>query len=159
MGKGRWGSLTARVPAPKPGTALWGPWQLVTRFNVAVYRATGGRIGGRYDRAPLCVLHHRGARTGQPRETPLIYLEDGERIIIVASMGGNPANPAWYHNVRAHPDVTIELRGERRPVRARVADEAEAAELWPRLLEMWPAWADYQRRTTRRIPVVVLDPR
>src|SRR4051812_36455970 len=159
MGKGLWGRLTSTVPAPRPGTPLWGPWQLVTRANVALYRLSGGRIGGRYDRAPLCILHHRGARTGAPRETPLVHLPDGDRVIVVASMGGNPRNPAWYHNVRAHPDVEVEAGGQRRPMRARVAGDEERAELWPRLLEVWPAWEDYQRRTERVLPVVVLDPR
>jgi deazaflavin-dependent oxidoreductase (nitroreductase family) len=159
MGKGIWGQITSRMPAPKPGTPLWGPWQLVTKGNVALYRLSGGRIGGRYDRAPLCILHHRGARSGAPRETPLVHLPDGDRIVLVASMGGNPRNPAWFHNVRAHPDVTVEVRGERRPMRARIADEQERAELWPRLLEVWPAWEAYQRRTERVLPVVVLEPR
>lgn len=159
MGKGLWGHVTSRVPAPKPGTPLWAPFQLVTKLNVQLYRLSGGRIGGRYDQAPVCILHHRGAKSGAERETPLVHLPDGERIVLAASMGGNPTNPAWYHNLRAHPDVEVEVRGERRPVRARVVDEDERAELWPRLLEVWPAWEDYQARTSRRIPVIVLDPR
>jgi deazaflavin-dependent oxidoreductase (nitroreductase family) len=126
---------------------------------VALYRLSGGRIGGRYDQAPLCILHHRGAKSGAARETPLVHLPDGDRVIVVASMGGNPRNPAWFHNVRAHPDVEVEVSGQRRPMRARIAGEAERAELWPRLLEVWPAWEAYQRRTDRVLPVVVLEPR
>jgi deazaflavin-dependent oxidoreductase (nitroreductase family) len=157
--KGPWGQLTSRVPAPRPGTPLWAPFQLVTRANVALYRASGGRIGGRYDGAPVCILHHRGARSGRPRETPLVHLPDGDRVVLVASMGGNPRNPAWYHNVKAHPDVEMEVAGRRRPMLAREVEEAEREALWPRLLEVWPAWEDYQARTTRRLPVLVLDPR
>ena len=159
MAKGLWGRLTSSVPAPRPGTPLWPAWRAVTRANVALYRLSGGRLGGRYDDAPLCILHHRGAKSGAPRETPLVHLPDGDRVIVVASMGGNPRNPAWYHNVRAHPDVEVEVAGERRPMRARVAGTGERAELWPRLLEVWPAWEAYQRRTERVLPVVVLDPR
>jgi deazaflavin-dependent oxidoreductase (nitroreductase family) len=160
MAKGIWGRFTATVPAPKPGTPLWGPWNAITKLNVRLYRATGGRIGGRYDQAPVCILHHRGAKSGVERETPLVYLPDGERVVIVASMGGNPKNPGWFHNLKAHPDTTVEVQGERRAVRARlVTDEAERHELWPRLLELWPAWRDYQARTARVLPVFVLEPR
>jgi deazaflavin-dependent oxidoreductase (nitroreductase family) len=160
MGKGIWGRFTSSVPAPRPGTPLWRPWRAVQDLNVRLYRLSGGRIGGRYDRAPVLILHHRGARTNEPRETPLVHLPDGERVVIVASMGGNPRNPAWYHNVRAHPDVEVEVLGRRRPMAARVVDdEAERATLWPRLLEIWPAWEDYRRRTAREFPIVVLEPR
>jgi deazaflavin-dependent oxidoreductase (nitroreductase family) len=160
MAKGIWGRFTSTVPAPKPGTPLWRPWRAVQDLNVRLYRLTGGRLGGRYDRAPVLILHHVGARSGEPRETPLVYLPDGERIVVVASMGGNPRNPAWYHNVRAHPEVEVEVRGDRRRMIARVVeDEAERAALWPRLLEVWPAWEAYQARTSRVLPVVVLGPR
>lgn len=158
MAKGIWGKVTSTVAAPKPGTPQWRAFQAITKVNVWLYRRTGGRVGGRYDQAPVCILHHRGAKTGQARETPLVYLADGERVIIVASIGGNPKNPAWYHNVKAHPDVEIEKNGRRRPMRARILDEHERAQLWPRLLTLWPAWEDYQARTTRRIPVVVCEP-
>lgn len=159
MSKGVWGRITSRVPAPRPGSPVWPVWHQVTKLNTRLYRLSGGRIGGRYDQAPVCILHHRGARTGQLRETPLVHMVDGDRVVIVASIGGNPKNPAWFHNLRAHPDVEVEIGRERRPVRARVAEPAERAELWPRLLDVWPAWEDYQRRTTRVLPVVVLDPR
>jgi deazaflavin-dependent oxidoreductase (nitroreductase family) len=156
MGKGIYGHITSRVPAPKPGTCLWGPLQRLTALNTKLYRVSGGRLFGRYDQAPLVILHHRGAKTGEPRETPLVHMIDGDDVIIVASIGGNPKNPAWLHNLRAHPDVPVEIRGTRRPMIARVVDEDERAALWPRLLEVWPAWEDYQARTTRQIPVVRL---
>lgn len=156
--KGFWGRITSTVPAPRPGSPLWPVWNQVTKANVRLWRLTRGRLGGRYDGAPMCVLHHRGARTGEKRETPLVYLADGERVVIVASMGGIPKHPAWFHNVKANPDVEIETRGRRRRMRARVTDEGERAELWPRLLEMWPAWEAYQARTERQIPVVVCEP-
>ena len=158
MGKGLIGKVTATVPAPRPGTPLWGPWQKVTQLNTRLYRLTGGRVGGRYDAAPVCILHHIGAKSGERRETPLVYMDDGDDVIIVASIGGNPKNPAWLHNVRAHPQVELEVRGERRAMTARVVDETERRDLWPRLLEVWPAWDDYQGRTSRQIPVVRLSP-
>jgi F420H(2)-dependent quinone reductase len=158
MGKGIIGQLTSRVPAPKPGTPLWEPWKKVTAINTRLYRLTGGRIGGRYDAAPVLILHHVGAKSGQRRETPLVYLADGDDIVIVASMGGMPKNPAWLYNVRATPEVVVEVRGERRTMTAREVDDAERAELWPRLLSMWPAWEDYQARTSRRLPVIRLSP-
>jgi deazaflavin-dependent oxidoreductase (nitroreductase family) len=160
MGKGIFGRFTSSVAAPKPGTPLWRPWNAITNLNVRLYRATNGRIGGRYDDAPVCILHHKGAKSGIERETPLVYLPEGERVVIVASMGGNPKNPAWFHNLKAHPETTVEVRGDRRAVTARiVTDEAERSALWPRLLQIWPAWEDYQARTSRRLPVIVLEPR
>lgn len=157
--KGVWGQITSRVPAPRPGTPLWAPWKAVTRLNTALYRRSGGRIGGRFDRAPVLILHHRGRRSGAPRESPLVHLPDGERWVIVASFGGNPQNPAWVHNLRAAPDTAIEVGARRVAVRAREVAGDERARLWPRLLEIWPAWEDYQRRTERRFPVFVLERR
>jgi F420H(2)-dependent quinone reductase len=159
MAKGIWGKLTSAVEVPDTGSLRWNLLQHTTRFNVLLYRLSGGRIGGQFDAAPVCILHHRGAKTGQPRETPLVHLADGDRVVLVASIGGRPTNPAWYHNVRAHPDVEIEVRGRRRPMTARIAGAQERAELWPRLLEIWPAFDDYQARTERTIPVVVCEPR
>lgn len=147
------------MAAPKPGTPQFQAWKQITRLNVWLYRRSGGRLGGRYDAAPVCILHHRGAKSGQPRETPLVHLPDGDRVVLVASMGGNPKNPAWFHNIKADPDVVIEAGGRRRPMTAHIADDEERARLWPRLLEIWPAWEDYQARTTRRLPVIVCEPR
>jgi deazaflavin-dependent oxidoreductase (nitroreductase family) len=159
MAKGPWGKLTSAVTVPGQGTVGRKALQSIFRFNVWMYRLSGGRIGGRYDAAPVCILHHRGAKSGQRRETPLVHLRDGDRVVLVASMGGQPKNPAWYHNLRAHPEIEIETRGERRQMTARIADPGERDELWPRLTEMWPAFDDYQARTERTIPVVVCEPR
>ena len=159
MGKGIWGQLTSRVPAPKPGTLLWRPWHLITSLNTTLYRLSGGRLFGSFDGAPVLILHHRGAKSGQPRETPLVYAPDGTRLLLIASIGGNPKNPAWFHNLKAHPDVTVEVGRSKRQVRARVADAEEREALWPKVVAVWPAYEDYQRRTTRTIPIVVLEPR
>ena len=103
--------------------------------------------------------HHRGAKSGAARSTPMIYLADRDRYVLVASTGGNPRNPAWYHNLRAHPEIEIEVHGGRVPLQAREASKTEADALWPRLFEMWPAWADYMERTDRVFPVMICEPR
>jgi deazaflavin-dependent oxidoreductase (nitroreductase family) len=145
---------------PKPGTPQWRVWRLIQDANTKLYRLSGGRIGGRYDDAPVLILHHVGRRTGEPRQTPLIYLRDGEDIVVVGSMGGFPKHPAWFLNVRDRPDdVTVEIKGERTPVGARPATAGEQERLWPALLEMWPAWRDYAKRTDREFPVLILSPR
>jgi deazaflavin-dependent oxidoreductase (nitroreductase family) len=138
-------------------------WPLLNRLvggHVAVYRATGGLVGHRLPGSPpMLLLDHRGARSGRQRTTPLVYFPDGDDTVIVASKGGNPRHPAWYHNLLAHPDTTIQVGSRRRPVRARVATDAERERLWPKAVETYPGYAGYQRRTTREIPLVILTPR
>ena len=148
----------ARKPPP-PGSLGFAAWRQLTKLNNVAYRATGGRIGGSFDGNPVVLLHHVGRRSGEARVTPLIYLRDGEDIIVVGSMGGTPKDPAWVHNLRAAPDTLAELGRERRPVRARVADAQERARLWPLLIARYPGFATYQARTEREIPVVILSPR
>ncbi len=138
-------------------------WPVLRRLaagHVAAYRATGGLVGHRLPGGPpMLLLDHRGARTGQSRTTPLVYVEDGEDTVIVASKGGNPRHPAWFHNLLANPDTTIQVGRERRPVTARVASAAERDRLWPKALETYPGYCSYQERTERQIPLVILEPR
>jgi deazaflavin-dependent oxidoreductase (nitroreductase family) len=152
-------ALTSLAQPPRPGSPGFALWRRVTGLNTTVFRLTGGRLLGTYDGNPVLLLHHVGRKSGEQRVTPLIYLEDGEELVIVGSMGGTPKHPAWFHNVTAGPDTEVELRGGRRPVRARVADARERERLWPRLVEHYPAFATYQGRTEREIPVVILSPR
>jgi len=105
------------------------------------------------------VLDHVGAKSGVKRTSPLLYLEDGPNLVIVASKGGHPRNPAWFHNLRATPETTVQVGSERRPVRARVAMAEEHRRLWPRAVKAYRGYADYQRRTGREIPLVILEPR
>jgi F420H(2)-dependent quinone reductase len=157
---GLWDRLTSRTPPrPVPGTPGYRLAVALGHLNVRLYRLSGGRIGGTMAGAPVCVLHHRGAKTGAARETPLLYLADGEDIVLVASMGGSPKHPSWFHNLKAHPDVEIEDGKGRRSYTARVASPAERERLWPRLVEMYASYADYQARTDRSIPVVICAPR
>jgi F420H(2)-dependent quinone reductase len=154
------GWISTKVKAPKPGTFAWKLNTAMTGMHVRIFQRTGGRIGGTLDGAPLLVLHHTGAKTGARRQSPVIHMRDGENLIIVASLLGAPKNPAWYHNLRAHPDdVEVDVRGGRRRVRARQATRAEADELWPRLFETYSPFRTYVARTDRELPVVILEPR
>src|SRR3954447_12895586 len=133
------GRLTTLTDPPQPGTRLFSVWKAITGQNVRVYRWTGGRVGGSLDGAPVLLLHHVGRKSGEERVAPLVYLADSDDLVIVASMGGTPKHPAWFHNLKAAPDTVVEVKRERRPVRARVADAEEKARLWPRLVELNPS--------------------
>jgi deazaflavin-dependent oxidoreductase (nitroreductase family) len=153
---GIFGRLSSASTPPAPGTAGFTAWKALTTVNTFIYRASGGRVGGSFDRAPVLLLHHVGAKSGQERVAPLLYLPDGDDVVIVASYGGAPKNPAWFHNLKAHPDTVVELGREKRPVRAEVATGAERERLWAAVVELYPAYATYQSRTERQIPLVVL---
>ena len=128
--------------------------------HVALYRATRGAIGHRVPFAPpMLLLDHVGARSGRARTSPLAYVRDGDAYVVVASKGGHPRHPAWFHNLRAHPETTIQVGASRRRVRARVATAEERERLWPRAVDAWGPFESYQRRTRREIPLVVLEPR
>ena len=141
------------------------------KAQVAVFRATNGRIGrnwrigaGWRKPVPTLLLHHVGRKSGTEFTTPLLYLRDGEGpdadLVIVASQGGLPKNPQWFHNVVAGPDCAVSLPGRRRvPVHARQASPEEKAALWPRLVDLYADFAKYAEWTDRDIPVVVLSPR
>jgi deazaflavin-dependent oxidoreductase (nitroreductase family) len=139
---------------------LWPVLNRLMKGHAAVYRASGGRIGHRVPGAPpMLLLDHVGARSAVRRTTPLVYVRDGEDVVIVASKGGHPRHPAWYHNLRAHPDTTVQIGSERRPVRARVADPRERERLWPLAVSTYGGYEGYRRRTVREIPLVVLQRR
>jgi len=151
-----------RLPAWTPGQERIANVviRVMSALNVWVYRVSGGRIGGRFrGGAPVCLLTTRGRKTGEPRVAPLLYLADGERVVIVASKGGMAKSPLWYGNLVAQPDCEVEIGSTRRAMRARTASPAEKAALWPRLVAMYRDYDDYQARTTRDIPVLILTPR
>jgi deazaflavin-dependent oxidoreductase (nitroreductase family) len=140
--------------------------RVASRAHVWTYRRTGGRIGGRWRigsafprGVPVCLLTVRGRKSGRPRTTPLLYLADGDAVVVVASQGGMPTNPQWYRNIEADPDVVVQVRGDVCPMRARVADAEQRARLWPRLVEHYSDFDDYQSWTERPIPVVICEPR
>lgn len=130
------------------------------QLHVAVYRRTRGLIGHRIPgMPPYLILDHVGAKTGRERASPLGYMRHGPDVVLVASNGGGPRNPAWLHNLRAHPDVTIQIGPHRSAVHARIAGPAERARLWPKVLEFDDIFTAYQERTDREIPLVILEPR
>lgn len=132
----------------------------MSRANTWVYRRTGGRIGGRFPRgAPVLLLTTVGRVSGRPRSVPLLYLAQGDELVVVASKGGMSRHPLWYRNLEAHPEAEVEVGSETRQVRARRAGDAEKAQLWPRLVAMYRDYDHYQARTDRNIPVLILSPR
>jgi len=133
--------------------------QLFGQEHVRVYRETGGERGYAWRGTTILLLTTRGRRSGEQRTTPLIHRTDGERYVIVASKGGAPEHPSWFENLQAEPNAEIEVKAERIPVVASVAEGEERARLWSLMNEVWPAYDDYQTKTDREIPVVVLTPR
>jgi len=129
------------------------------KLNVPVYRLTRGRVMGTVGRAPVLLLTSTGRRSGQPRTAPVVYMADGERLVVIGSNAGNPKAPAWSHNLKANPDAHVQVRGERRPVRARVAEGEERAQLWRRMNEHYAGFDAYEERTSRDIALFVLERR
>jgi deazaflavin-dependent oxidoreductase (nitroreductase family) len=127
--------------------------------HTLVYRATHGLVGHRFLGAPpTLLLEHVGAKSGKPRTSPLTYLRDRDNFVLVASKGGYSRNPSWYHNLRANPDTTVQVGSQQIAVHARVATQAERTRLWPRVVELYGGYEDYQERTEREIPLVILEP-
>jgi deazaflavin-dependent oxidoreductase (nitroreductase family) len=131
-------------------------------FNTQViteFRENEGRVGGPFDGADMLLLHHTGAKSGDDRVAPLMYMRDGDRYVIFASKGGAPENPAWYHNLKAHPDTRVEVGGETIEVVAEEAEGEERDRLFNAQAQASPQFAEYREKTARRIPVVVLTPK
>ena len=127
--------------------------------HVRVYRQTGGQRGYNWRGTTILLLSTTGRHSGQERTTPLIHRTDGDRWVVVASKGGAPDHPAWYRNLEAHAEVEIQVQEERVPVRAHAAEGEERQRLWRLMTEVWPAYDEYQAKTDREIPVVVLERR
>jgi deazaflavin-dependent oxidoreductase (nitroreductase family) len=128
------------------------------RKTIDEFRTNGGKVGGMFDGKTLLLLHTKGAKSWQERINPVAYVRDGERFVVIASKGGAPTNPDWYYNVFATPDLTVEVGTETFRVHATVAEEPERTRLYNKMVEMMPAFDDYRRKTTRKIPVIVLMP-
>ncbi|HUQ56443.1 nitroreductase family deazaflavin-dependent oxidoreductase [Lentzea sp.] len=145
---------------PAPTSPFWKLNRLMARINTFAFRKTGGKVGGTFfGGAPVLLLNHVGRKSGQSRTSPLIYVDDSPRLVIVASKGGVDAHPAWFHNLMAMTTTEVELPGgERRRVRPRVAEGAERARLWERAVAVYKPYAAYASYTERKIPVVVLEP-
>jgi len=133
------------------------------RLHVALYRRSGGRIGNHvpgWPAARILLLDHTGARSGAKRTSPVMYHEDGDALVVAASKAGQPTNPAWFHNLEANPDTTVQIGPEVREVRARVATDEERKRLWPEFVAFYPGYEFFQRNAGKReIPIVILEPR
>ena len=133
--------------------------RVVSALNVLIYRMSRGKMLGRFPSgAPVCLLTTRGRKSGRLRTVPLLYLADGNDFIVVASQGGRPQHPGWYFNLEVDPSGKLTIGSRHFPVIARRVSEEEKAQLWQRLVEMYPPYRDYQHRTTRLIPVIRLSP-
>jgi F420H(2)-dependent quinone reductase len=148
------------VVVASPEDLGWAVVRQVMGWHARIYRATRGVIGHRIPGAPpILLLDTVGAKSGKRRTTPLAYFEDGRDVVVVGSKGGHAKHPSWYHNLRAHPDTTMQIANKRSAVHARVADSDERARLWPQAVAMWADYRSYQERTEREIPLVILEPR
>ena len=125
---------------------------------IAEFRENGGKVGGPFEGAPVLILHTTGAKSGAGREHPVMYKDLGGSYAVFASKGGAPTNPAWYHNILAHPEVKAEIGTQTVPLRARVAQGAEREQIWVPWKTANPGFAEYEANTSREIPVVILEP-
>ena len=129
-------------------------------FNASIiteFRENAGKVGGPFEGAPMLLLHTTGKRTGTERVNPLVYWPEGDAMVIFASKGGAPTNPGWYHNLKAHPVVTVETGGEKFQARANVMDGDEYERLYKQHADINPGFWDYRKKTSRKIPVIVLE--
>jgi F420H(2)-dependent quinone reductase len=149
-----------KLPTPPPGApGTWQHtvWNVFTAGHVNLYRLSGGRIGRTMGGVPILLLEHVGRKSGKKRTTPLMYAPDGDDFVLIASYGGARKHPAWFLNLQANPETTVQVGGERPRVRVEeVEDDPERARLWAKAAAAYPAYDVYQRRTDRKIPVVKL---
>ena len=122
------------------------------------FRENQGRVGGRFEGKTLLLLHTKGAKSQKERINPVAYVKDNGHMVVIASKGGSPMNPDWYYNVVANPQVTVEVGTEKFPARAKIAEEPERTQLYDKMVEVNPAFAEYRTKTSRKIPVIVLIP-
>src|SRR5215216_6939651 len=130
-------------------------------FNQAIideFRANDGKVSGYFAGANMLLLHTVGAKSGQPRTNPLVYITDGDRLVVIASKGGSDSNPDWYYNLLANPNVTVELGTEQFQARATVVtEEPERSRLYAKIVEHQQGFAEYEKKTSRKIPAIVLE--
>ncbi|MFV8319318.1 nitroreductase family deazaflavin-dependent oxidoreductase [Mycobacterium sp. 23] len=131
----------------------------MSRLNTWMYRRNGGEgLGGTFQKIPVALLTTTGRKTGEPRVSPLYFLRDGDRVVVAASKGGAAKNPMWYLNLKANPKVQVQIKTEVLDLTARDATDEERAKYWPKLVDMYPSYEDYQSWTDRTIPIVICDP-
>jgi F420H(2)-dependent quinone reductase len=140
--------------SPPPRWAV----KAITRAHVFLHRLTGGRYFNSLGGDEVCFVTMKGAKSGRMLTIPLMYVPHGDGVLLVASLGGAPNNPVWYHNLVAHPDIEVSHRGRRMKLRARLASPEEKPQLWPICDRHYEPYADYRKRTTRDIPIFVCEP-
>lgn len=145
----------SRFSMAMPAAAL----RISGKLNVPLYRLSGGRVGGKVGRAPVLLLTTTGRRSGQQRTAPVLYLKDGERLVVIGSNAGNKKAPAWSLNLKSNPDAEVEVGSKHSLVRARVTEGEERAELWRKMNEQYAGFDAYDANTSRDISVFVLEPR
>jgi deazaflavin-dependent oxidoreductase (nitroreductase family) len=133
-------------------------FKLGSGVHAGVYRATGGKLFGRMGKIPILLLNTVGRKSGKKRTSPLLYVMDGEDFVIIASKGGAPTHPAWFLNLRNDPEATVEIGDREVRVRAEEVDSEAKARLWRKMVEMYPTYDDYQKKTEREIPLLILHP-
>jgi len=131
--------------------------RLITATHTAVYRASKGKVGGKMGQANICLLTTTGRKSGAARTTPLNYVPDGDRIVLVASNGGSDRHPAWFLNIEANPSVQVQRQNTTSSMTARVATADEKSVLWPKVVESYKGYAKYQQKTSRNIPLVIVE--
>ena len=132
--------------------------KVFSKANVLVYRLTNGRVWGGLKSSPVCLVTMKGRKTGKTRTIPLMYVPYGDQVVLVASLAGAPEHPVWYHNLMAHPHVTIQAGSAKQDMDVRQSSPEEKAEIWPHAVAAYGDFADYQERTDRDIPVLICTP-
>ena len=132
-------------------------WHHLTQAHVQTYRLSGGRVGRSFRGRPVCLVDHVGRKSGKKHTSPLIYARDGDDLLIVASNGGSRKDPLWWLNLKEHPETIVQVGSEQRAVRARQATPEEKQRLWPVVVDVYAPYEEYQRKTDRDIPVIVLE--
>ena len=132
--------------------------RIMTGLQTPIYKLTGGRVWGSFSGSDICLVTMTGAKTGKKRTRPVMYVPSGDNVLVIGSLGGAPKSPVWVKNLLANPEVEIQYKSNKRKMRARLADDAEKARLWPTAVKYYPAYADYQARTDRNIPMFVCEP-
>jgi F420H(2)-dependent quinone reductase len=135
----------------------WRIWHAFTQGHTRVYRLSGGRVSGKFRGSPVLLLDHVGRKSGKKHTSPLIYARDGDDLLIVASKGGSSTHPLWWLNLRERPDTTVQVGSEKRRVVARQASTEEKERLWSVVVSVYAPYDEYQRKTSRDIPVIVLE--
>jgi len=146
---------TAKPYSPGKEHRLRRRLRVQARINIWLYRKSNGRIGGKFGKAPVGLITTTGRRSGMARTVPLFYLADGERVILVASKRGMSTNPDWYLNLQTNPRLTVDIEGDAQAMLARTATSEEKARYWPKLVEMFKTYQQYEDRTERDIPIVI----